>query len=305
MNVLLYAVPGLVLVVCVALFAVGLRAMRADPVDGLDVGDLVLLRQDPRQLGPRSGPLDRIAAPLVPVLLRIMGPTLERRLARTVELAGRPKGATVDTVVLRMATWLVLMVPLALALLVQGQVLGLLLVPVVVVVMPLAGISRARRQRQEAIDTGLPDFLDVLAVTVTAGVGFRSALATVSERMGGPLCEEITLTLNQIRNGASVRDAFKRLRSRNESETLSQFVTAYLQSEELGAPLAQTLNQIAADMRRDSAQRQRFKAAQVPSRVTLVTSLVLLPGAVVLLIAGFVLGTDLDLGSLTSGGLSL
>jgi tight adherence protein C len=301
---LLATVPGLVAVACVALFAVGMRAMRADPVDGLDVGDLVLLRDEQRRRAARGGPLDRLAAPLVPALRRLIGSAAEKRLARMIELAGRPGGATVDTVLLRMAVWLCIMIPLALLLLVQGFAVGLLLTPVIVVVLPLARIARARRLRQETIDTDLPDFLDVLAVTVTAGLGFRSALDTVGERFGGPLGEEVALTLNQIRNGASVRDAFLRLRDRNDSASLSQFVTAYLQSEELGAPLAQTLNRIAQDMRRDNAQRQRQKAAKVAPRVTLVTSMVLLPGALAILVTGFILGADVDFGALIEGGLT-
>lgn len=301
---LLILVPGLVAVACVALFAVGLRAIRADPVDGLDVGDLVLLRGEQQRLA-RQGPLDRLAAPLVPGLKRLIGPALETRLARMIELAGRPGGASVDTVLLRMAVWLLIMAPLALLLLIQGLTVGLLLAPVIVVVLPLARIAAARRKRQETIDVDLPDFMDVLAVTVSAGVGFRSALATVGDRFGGPLAEEITLTLNQIRNGASVRDAFVRLRARNDSQALSQFVTAYLQSEELGAPLAVTLNRIAQDMRRDTAQRQRQKAAKVAPRVTLVTSMVLLPGALAIIVVGFIIGMEVDFGAVLQGGSDL
>jgi tight adherence protein C len=158
----------------------------------------------------------------------------------------------------------------------------------------VARIARLRRLRQEAISETLPDFLDVLAVTVSAGVGFRSALGTVSDRFGGPLGDEVTLALNQIRNGSSVREAFHKLRARNDSEALSQFVGAYMQSEDLGAPLAQTLTRISEDTRRASAQAQRQKAARVAPRVTLVTSMVLVPGALVLLFTGFVLGSGVD-----------
>jgi tight adherence protein C len=294
-RALLAAVPALVVVGALAMFAVGLRSLRGDPVDGLEVDDLLLLRESPGE-SRGLGPLGRLAHPLVPLLVRTMGPTLQRRLRRTIELAGRPEGMTVETVMLRMATWLVIVVPLALFAALQGLLWMIPVCAVVVVVLPLAGIARERRLRQERIGRDLPDFLDVLAVTVTAGVGFRAALDTVAQRFGGPLSEEVILTLHQIRNGASVRDAFRRLKSRNESEQLSSFVTAYLQAEELGAPLAVTLNRIALDMRRDSGQRQRQRAAKVVPRVTLVTSMVLLPAALAILGVGFVLGLDLDLG---------
>lgn len=300
-DLLLPTVPGLVLVACVALFALGVQLLRSDAVEGLEVEDLALLRPSQQRAARGRGPVERLAAPLVPLLRRLIGGRTELRLRRMIELAGRPDGASVDSVLLRMASMLVLAVPVGLFFAVYGQPWVLLVVPVAVVVFPLARITRARRLRQESISKGLPDFLDVLAVTVAAGVGFRAALDTVSRRFGGPLGEEITLALEQIRNGSSVREAFEKLRLRNDSEALSQFVSAFLQSEDLGAPLARTLNRISEDTRRASAQAQRQQAARVAPRVTLVTSMVLVPGALALLFTGFILGADLDLGGLIGG----
>ncbi len=298
---LLSAVPAMVVVGCLVLFVVGLRAMRADPVAGLDVDDLVLLREGERERAGGLGPLERLAKPLVPLVLRTMGSGGRTRLARTIDLAGRPDGVDVEAVALRISVWLLIMGPLVLILFIQGVWWAVVPALVVVVALPLGGIARARRLRQERLSRDLPDFLDVLAVTVTAGVGFRAALATVADRFGGPLAEEVTLTLDQIRNGASVREAFRRLRARNDSQPLSAFVTAYLQSEELGAPLVQTLTRIAQDMRRDSAQRQRQQAGRVAPRVTLVTSMVLVPGALAILVVGFVLGIDVNFGDVIDG----
>ena len=295
MNALLPAVPALAVVGCLALFVAGMRLLRTDAVDGLDVEDLTLLRDRERsRTAAGQGPLSRLARPLVPVLRRIIGPANEARLKRMIELAGRPEGISVDSVLQRAATLLVVGVPGGVLLALQGRAWGLVAILASVVVLPVARIARLRRLRQESISETLPDFLDVLSVTVSAGVGFRSALATVSDRFGGPLGEEVTLALNQIRNGSSVREAFEKLRSRNDSEALSQFVSAFMQSEDLGAPLAQTLTRISEDTRRASAQAQRQKAARVAPRVTLVTSLVLVPGALVLLFTGFVLGSGVD-----------
>lgn len=104
-----------------------------------------------------------------------------------------------------------------------------------------------------------------------------------------------------LENGASVRGAFEHLRSRSDSEALGQFVTAFLQSTELGAPLAESLNQIAVDMRRDHAQRMRRKAARLAPRVTLVTSVVLVPGTLILLLVGLLVGSGVDFGALLGG----
>jgi tight adherence protein C len=78
---------------------------------------------------------------------------------------------------------------------------------------------------------------------------------------------------------------------------MHSFVSAFLQAEELGAPLSDTLNQIALDMRRESAQRTRRKAAQTAPRVTLVTSLVLVPATLVLIVAGLLISFNFDFGT--------
>ena len=118
---LLSAVPALVVIGCLAVFLVGLRGLRADPVDGLEVEDLLLLREAKRDDVTGRGPLARLAEPLVPLILRVMGPTLEARLRRMIELAGRPEGIDVRNVVHRMAMWLLIMAPLAVMAVLQGQ----------------------------------------------------------------------------------------------------------------------------------------------------------------------------------------
>ena len=191
-----------------------------------------------------------------------------------------------------------LTLPVFFVMLLAGNLLLAVLALVVPVILPLSAVAGAQRRRREQIDKDLPDFLDVLAVTVMAGVNFRAALARVAEQFQGPLGEEITLTLHQIANGASVRQAFQDLRRRSSSEAVAQFVSALLQSQELGAPLAESLRQIAEDMRRESGQRQRRAAARTAPRVTLVTSLVLVPGALIFIVVGLFLGADVDFNSL-------
>lgn len=294
-------IPALIAAFCLGLFFYGWRLLRSDHVAGLDVGDLVLLSGEERRRVAGSGPISRLADKLVPTLRGLIGPAGMRWLNRQVSLAGRPDGATADTVLRNAGVWLIILSPAVLIALLTVNILVLVLSVAVVIVMPLARISRARRLRQERLDRDLPDFLDILSVTVSAGVAFRPALLRVSQRYGGPLAEEMSLTLNQIANGASRRAAFTELRDRNESESLAQFVTAFLQSEELGAPLAETLSQIALEMRRSNAQRMRRKAAQTAPRVTLVTSLVLVPGTLVLIFVGLYLGSDVDFGSIVGG----
>lgn len=297
MSLLVGAVPGLVAALVVLALLHGYRLLRSDPADGLDLEDLVLLKARERTRAQGVGPLSRLASKLLPALRRRLPIGWLRWLQRQIDLAGRPEDATVDSVLSQFIVWALIVSPAALLFVSQANFFALILCVGAVLVMPLARLSRTARLRRDQLDRDLPDFLDVMAVTVSAGVAFRPALSQVSGRFGGPLAEEFTTALHQIANGATVRGAFIQLRDRNDSESLSEFVTAYLQSDELGAPMVQTLNQIARDMRKASAQRQRRKAAQVAPRVTLVNSLVLVPGTLIVLLTGLLLGSGVDIGS--------
>ncbi|UZN02158.1 type II secretion system F family protein [Cellulomonas sp. S1-8] len=292
---LLIAVPGAVAVV---LLLVGYRALRTDALDGLAIEDLELLRGQQRRSAEGSTPLQSLAARLVPSMRRGLGIRRLHALQRRIDEAGRPDGLTVDGFLTSCALWIIIVLPASAALLLLGQPVMAILALVVPVVIPVGRLSRAGRTRRDRIDRDLPDFLDVLAVTVMAGVNFRQALWQVSERFNGPLADEVQLTLHQIANGASVRQGFVDLRQRSASEPVAQFVSALLQSQELGAPLAESLKQIAVDMRRDSGQRQRQRAARTSPKLTLVTTVVLVPGALILMLTGLVLGADIDFGEL-------
>ncbi|GIG19401.1 membrane protein [Cellulomonas chitinilytica] len=301
MSALVVLGAGLGAALAAVLLLVGYRTMRRDALDTLAVDDLRLLRGQQRRRAEGEFPLERLARGQVPRLRRLLGQRRLAQLQRMIDEAGRPDGLTVDGYLTRTAWWAILVLPVFVVMLLAGSVAGALLALVVPVVLPLSRVAGEQRRRRERIDRDLPDFLDVLAVTVMAGVNFRAALARVAERFQGPLGEEITLTLHQIANGASVRDAFDDLRRRSSSEAVAQFVSALLQSQELGAPLAESLRMIADDMRRESGQRQRRAAARTAPRVTLVTSLVLVPGALVFVVVGLFLGADVDLGSLLDG----
>ena len=152
-------------------------------------------------------------------------------------------------------------------------------------------IGRQGKRRQHRIDRDLPDFLDILAVVVGAGSGFRQGLARVAAALGGPLGEEVTLVLRQMDLGASRRTALEGLRDRNDSEQLATLVTALLQAEELGAPLTGVLGEIAVDMRRAFHQAARKRAAQAAPRVSLIVSMLIVPGAIALILAAVFIGS--------------
>lgn len=279
-------------------FLLGFRMARTSARDYLDASDLILLKEE-RRREARLSPVMRLAGRFVPQVRRLIGAGGVRYLQQLIDQAGRPSGVSVDALLRSVCWWALLLSPAVVLFLFQGLILPALLCPVVAVLLPLARISGQGRRRKESIDRDLPDFLDILAVTVNAGIGFRSALARVIDRFDGPISDEVRLTLDQMGHGASTKVAFLAMQRRSGSEAMRSFTTAFLQAEELGAPLAETLNQIALDMRRDNAQALRRKASQTVPRVTLVTSLVMVPAALILVIVGLAVGSGIDVGAIT------
>jgi tight adherence protein C len=224
------------------------------------------------------------------------------RIAHRLDLAGRPGGLSVQRFIGLKAALATLLGVLMLLLVLAGS--SPLLLPVAVVVGwfgPDVWLSREGRIRQERIERDLPDFLDILAVTVRAGLGYRAALGRVAESLGGPISEEMLTALRQMELGASRRQAFLALRDRSSSESLGTFIAAQLQAEELGVPLSQALNDIAEDMRRSAHQDARRRASRAAPRVSLIVTTLIVPGAMILILVSILLGSDLSESGLLGG----
>lgn len=238
-----------------------------------------------------------IGRPFTGLVLGILGSGGQAKVRRRLARADRAGALTVERYAQRKAGDIILYCGLGLLMLSISTVIALLAVVYGLFITDMQLWSQAQK-RQEKIQQMLPDFLDVLAVTVSAGLGFRHALARVAETMPGPVSEEFQTALQQMELGASRREAFEDLRSRNSSESLGQFVTALLQAEELGAPLAQALNEISVDMRRNYAQWARRKAQKVNPRITMITLATILPALLMLIVGAMFLGGQVDFGAI-------
>lgn len=243
--------------------------------------------------------IDRAGMRYAPTVLRLMGERRVARLRRRIDLAGNPGGLTVDRYAARRAVYGFLGCVGAVVMLLRSQPFLAVAMLAFALLWSEVGLWAAIRQRKDTIERTLPDFLDVLAVVVSAGLGFRQALDRVSERYEGPWADELRITLRQMDMGVSRREAFEALRKRNDSEQVAQFVTALQQGEELGSPIVETLIQIADDMRRTDAQNARRRAARAVPKATMVITTLMVPATMILLIAGFFLGSGTDFGSLT------
>ncbi|MEV4501634.1 DUF5936 domain-containing protein [Streptomyces klenkii] len=243
--------------------------------------------------------VDRLGMRYAPLVLRMMGGKRVAKVRSRIDRAGNPGGLTVDRYAARRAVYGALGFGGALVMAADGQFLLALLLVAFGLFWNEVGIRAAVRERKAAIERTLPDFLDVLAVVVSAGLGFRQALERVAERYEGPWADELRITLRQMDMGVSRRQAFEELRRRNDSEQVAQFVTALQQGEELGAPIVDTLIAIAGDMRRVDAQLARRRAARAVPKATVVITTFMVPATMILLVAGFFLGSGTDFGDLT------
>lgn len=244
---------------------------------------------------------DRLGTWGAPVVWRVQLTTEERqaKVRRRLDAAGRPFGLDVRRYAHRKGAWGMLGLLVALLLLLRGTPIPAVLIAIFGWIVLDMQIDGRGRRRQGRIDRDLPDFLDVLSVCVNAGIAFRPAMARVSEGLGGPVGQEVDLTLRQIALGAPRREAFEALRQRNTSESIGSFVTALLQAEELGVPLADALNDLARDMRQEAYQRARRRAQQVAPRVSLVVTTLIMPAAVALIVGSLLVGNAGGLGGLT------
>ncbi|MFJ9027801.1 DUF5936 domain-containing protein [Streptomyces sp. NPDC102274] len=291
---------GLLLAVVVGLSVYGVfQGVRIYRADAKLPGDLAVALEvgATRTTAVGSG-IDRLGMRYAPSVLRMMGPKRVDALRRRLDMAGNPGGITVDRFAARRAVYGFLGAFAALALVLRGQPIIAIVALAYGLVWPDVIIRSHIARRKDDIERTLPDFLDVLAVVVSAGLGFRQALERVAEKYKGPWSDELRITLRQMDMGVSRREAFDQLRKRNASEQVSMFVTALQQGEELGAPIVDTLIQIANDMRRTDAQNARRRAAQAIPKTTLVVTMVMLPATMVLIVLSFYYGSGVNFGDI-------
>jgi tight adherence protein C len=210
------------------------------------------------------------------------------KAAEAIARAGAPGSMSVESLIRRQASWAFMGAVAAVLLLANGAVVGLAM-PVAGWFLPRFGLWSQGRARTAALERELPDFLDVLAVTISAGLGFRAALRRVATLVGGPVGEEMLVALRQIDLGASRRQAFEEMRERTAAPSLHSFVTAFLQAEELGTPLQGFLETYAKELRRTAGQRARTAAAKANPKISLILTLVIMPALSLFMIGSLAL----------------
>jgi tight adherence protein C len=132
---------------------------------------------------------------------------------------------------------------------------------------PDAWLQRKVDERRAAMLRALPDILDLLVISVEAGLGFDSALARVVATVPGPLSEEFFRMLQETRVGVSRRDAMRHLMERTDLDELRSFLLAMIQAEAFGVTIARVLRVQADEMRVKRRQRAQEKAFAAPVKL--------------------------------------
>jgi tight adherence protein C len=140
------------------------------------------------------------------------------------------------------------------------------------------------RSRREAIRAQLPDALDMLAVSVEAGLGFDGAVAKLTEHMDGALAEEFSLTLGEMRIGESRHDALKKLAERAAAPEVASFCRAIIQADQLGISLGRLLRVQAADARLKRQAAAEEKAMKSPIKMLFPTVIFIFPAMFIVIL---------------------
>lgn len=143
--------------------------------------------------------------------------------------------------------------------------------------LPILMVNQKIAKRKLSIQKDLPDVLDLLTVSVEAGLGFDGALAKLSEKMKGALVEEFTRVLQEIRMGVSRRDALVSLGLRCDVPDVSLFTTSLVQADQLGVSIGNVLRVQSASMRERRKQRAEEKAMKAPIKMMMPLVLFIFP----------------------------
>ena len=151
-------------------------------------------------------------------------------------------------------------------------------------IIPGFVVGMKGRARREAIRAQLPDALDLLAVSVEAGLGFDGAVAKLTEHMEGPLAEEFSHTVGEMRIGESRHDALKKLAARAAAPEVASFTRAIIQADQLGISLGRLLRVPAtyARLKRQAAAEER--AAKSPIKMLFPTVLFIFPAMFIVIL---------------------
>jgi tight adherence protein C len=150
--------------------------------------------------------------------------------------------------------------------------------------IPLVLIRRRARLRLSAIDRRLPDLIDLLVVTIEAGLGFTGALRVAAENVTGSLRDELRLTLQEQTMGLSVEEALKNLAARADTANVRAFVRAMAQGERLGISIGNIMRNLALEMRKRRRMQADERAQKAPVKMLFPLVFLIFPSMLIVML---------------------
>jgi tight adherence protein C len=149
--------------------------------------------------------------------------------------------------------------------------------------LPLASLDKAIAKRKAQVQKSLPDFLDMVATTVQAGLSVNQALGYAIDAAPGALGDEIKATLSEIRLGRSRSEALRAAAERINQQQFSTTITAITQAERLGTNISKVLNELAEDVRNHRIMLVEEHAAKLPVKMVFPMAMFMLPALFVVI----------------------
>jgi tight adherence protein C len=150
--------------------------------------------------------------------------------------------------------------------------------------LPARILRERANQRLNEIDYQLPELIDLLVVTIEAGLGFVGSLQMAAARISGPLGQEIRLTLQEQSMGLSIQEALLNMLGRTDTPSMRSFVRSIVQGETLGVSIGQIMRDLAQEMRRRRRAVAQEKAQKAPIKILFPLVLLIFPAMFAILL---------------------
>jgi tight adherence protein C len=247
------------------------------------------LSHAPRELAKEydSSFTDRVMAPLQQrasrLARRFTGSDAPERIRKRLDVAGNPTGWTVERVLAGKvigAVVLFLVFVALTALMGPGITLRLVLIVGATAVGwlgPNLYLYQKVYERSLRMQRDLPDAIDLMTISVESGLAFDAAVQQVARNTEGPLADEFSRVLREMQIGQGRAVALRALADRTEVDDLKSFVTAMVQADSFGIPIANVLRVQSSEMRIKRRQRAEEKAQKVPVKMTVPLIFCILP----------------------------